>query len=165
MSHRVLAKALFGGVRYVPAPARSFADVATMVAEGIEDQTRGEVSDMGWAIERANLMHAEFTCDGKRYRVEMREITGSENMAEPTPRVQTWLDCDHCGNVAIESADGVFTDGDGGACSSCGLPGYVSCCSETEPHWFMSEDPNTKCKRADCEECNAGQAQRQHPTL
>lgn len=139
--------------RMVAAPKRSFRDVGILVGESLDDGMRGEVSDMAWAVERVELMHAEFTCDGKRYRVEMREITGSENMEETKSRVQTWLDCNHCGSVAIESPDGMFTDGDGGACVSCGLPGHVSCCSETEPHWVMSEDPNIKCTLTDCEEC------------
>lgn len=39
--------------------------------------------------------------------------------------VVPYLDCGHCGGVAIESEDGMFGDGDGNACATCGLTGHV----------------------------------------
>lgn len=64
------------------------------------------------------------------------------------------LDCAHCGDVAIESADGFFADGEGGACMTCGFPGGVSCDSETEPYWNESDDPEARCTAPDCLDCN-----------
>lgn len=72
---------------------------------------------------------------------------------------ETWLECAHCGDVAIESGDGFFTDGDGGRCGSCGFPGQVSCDAETPPYWVLfDDDASARCNRPDCDECNEGGA-------
>lgn len=63
------------------------------------------------------------------------------------------LECDHCGGTAIESEDGRFRDGDGGACMSCGLPGCVMCDAETPPYWAPSDDPDVNCNDPDCLDC------------
>ena len=67
------------------------------------------------------------------------------------------LTCDHCGDVAIESADGLFRDGDGGPCLSCGMPGQVTVDEYEDPptaYWTPSEwDESAWCNRADCEDC------------
>jgi hypothetical protein len=73
------------------------------------------------------------------------------------------LECDHCGCVAIESADGMFYDGQGDACMSCGFPGHVSVDEapedETaEAHWSLSDyceigEPIPVCTDANCEDC------------
>ena len=69
--------------------------------------------------------------------------------------VVTWLDCGHCGGVAIDSTDGLFQEDDGGACISCGLPGCVRVDDdETHAWWDDSQDPNDKCTQADCVECH-----------
>lgn len=60
------------------------------------------------------------------------------------------LDCNHCGDVAFETPGGVFVDGDGGTCLSCGMPGHVSCDAETAPYWLELDGV---CNRADCDEC------------
>lgn len=67
------------------------------------------------------------------------------------------LDCPHCGGDAITSENGLFSDGDGEACDSCGLPGCVSVDDSDEDdvtaHWHCSEDPERRCDQADCDEC------------
>lgn len=62
----------------------------------------------------------------------------------------TTLECHHCGGAAIEAKDGLFTDGDGGSCMSCGMPGHVSTDSESDPYWWDSTDPNDKCADPEC---------------
>lgn len=65
-----------------------------------------------------------------------------------------YLECDHCGGPAIKAdADGLFTDGDGGMCVTCGLPGHVSLDSETPPYWWISDDPLDTCADPECVEC------------
>lgn len=59
--------------------------------------------------------------------------------------------CDHCGGIAIEGDK--FTDGQGGACVTCGFPGAVSCDAETDPWWNTSELDDARCSRAGCSEC------------
>jgi len=69
------------------------------------------------------------------------------------------LECDHCGCDAIDAdEEGLFYDGDGGACATCGFPGRVSADGDSEdPHawWNTSQEPGDRCNRADCEECQA----------
>lgn len=70
------------------------------------------------------------------------------------------LECNHCGDVAIESATGYFRDGDGAACASCGMPGHVSV--DFDPSvdddamatWEDVQEEGVYCARPDCEECN-----------
>jgi hypothetical protein len=74
------------------------------------------------------------------------------------------LECSHCGDVAIESPDGLFGEGDGGACMTCGHPGHVNVdivldeCEDEgddEPravaYWSVSDEG--RCKVAGCDEC------------
>lgn len=76
-------------------------------------------------------------------------------LSEETP----YLDCAHCGGIAIESPDGLFGDGDGERCMTCGLKGHVSIDdSDPDPdentaYWSSSDDPNDKCNEEDCEAC------------
>ena len=70
------------------------------------------------------------------------------------PETEPSLECDHCGDVAIYGdKKGMFTDGAGGACVSCGFPGQVSCDAETEPYWMTGDDDADRCNRGDCEDC------------
>ncbi len=67
---------------------------------------------------------------------------------------QTYLECNHCGSIAIEADDdNLFWDGSGGACQSCGFPGQVSCCSETAAWWNESEEEDARCTDLECVEC------------
>ena len=66
----------------------------------------------------------------------------------------THLDCDHCGGPAIESPDGMFRDGDGNACMSCGFPGCVHADEEAGVWWGESQELDARCNEPDCEECN-----------
>ncbi len=68
------------------------------------------------------------------------------------------LECPHCGGVAIESPDGMFGDGDGEACMTCGFPGHVSIDDADEENvtadWSPRDwDENARCTEDDCEEC------------
>jgi hypothetical protein len=70
--------------------------------------------------------------------------------------IVTELECDHCGDVAIESATGLFGDGDGEACLSCGMPGCVSIddagdIEDNVAYWRC--DDEARCTLADCSEC------------
>lgn len=71
---------------------------------------------------------------------------------------RAYLDCDHCGAEAIESADGTFGDGDGGKCMTCGFPGCVSVddsgdMGDATAYWSCSEADDAVCNEADCESC------------
>ena len=70
----------------------------------------------------------------------------------PPEVVDTYLTCDHCGDVARESATGIFYDGDGEACATCGFPGFVRMRDAGAP-WQCYDDPADRCERADCPEC------------
>jgi hypothetical protein len=73
-----------------------------------------------------------------------------------SPNAIQFLWCNHCGGAAIEADDdGCFTDGDGGACITCGFPGWVHACSETSPWWSVSEEPEDQCEQAHCAECRS----------
>ncbi len=73
------------------------------------------------------------------------------------------LECDHCGGIAITSdAYGLFTDGDGERCDSCGFPGSV--CVEDAPDaddgpvlgeawWNVGQEANDVCSDMACTEC------------
>lgn len=65
----------------------------------------------------------------------------------------TSLPCDHCGDSAIRSDSGLFADGVGDRCESCGFPGHVSADSESDPYWVCSEEHDAVCARKDCSEC------------
>jgi hypothetical protein len=79
-------------------------------------------------------------------------------MPEPNPPDElAYLDCDHCGGVAIESESGLFGDGDGGHCLTCGLRGRVSVDDSDDEnvsaYWSSSDDPDDKCNEKDCVGC------------
>ncbi len=73
----------------------------------------------------------------------------------------TTLECDHCGGVAIESdRNGLFTDGDGERCDTCGHPGHVSVDEAYEDEdntgyasWALSDDAGATCADPVCSEC------------
>lgn len=69
-----------------------------------------------------------------------------------------YLECPHCGDVAIESPDGIFRDGDGVACMSCGHPGHVSVDEDEDEdtvwacvRWQLGSGP---CSNTWCHECD-----------
>ena len=68
------------------------------------------------------------------------------------------LDCSHCGDVAIESPDGLFGEDDGEACMTCGHPGHVNGEESDEEgedtgHAYWAASDEGRCKVAECEEC------------
>jgi hypothetical protein len=69
------------------------------------------------------------------------------------------LECDHCGDDAIRKPTGVFVDGEGDRCESCGFPGHVSVDGtdddpdENTPSWKLSEAPDARCTDPECGEC------------
>lgn len=77
------------------------------------------------------------------------------------------LECDHCGDVAIEFKPprhpGDFwhlNDGDGGRCESCGFPGSVGINDggygeDNVAYWLTADYDEARCRRPDCEECLA----------
>lgn len=63
------------------------------------------------------------------------------------------LECDHCGDEAITSADNLFIDGDGGKCEACGFPGHVSVDDYDEPavaYWRCDEGEGSFCSDLKC---------------
>lgn len=69
----------------------------------------------------------------------------------------TWLDCSHCGGMAIESPDGMYYDGAGEACATCGYPGAVSVDDagpeDPEAWWRASDEPGARCRDPECVGC------------
>lgn len=69
------------------------------------------------------------------------------------------LECNHCGDVAIASSDGLFTDGDGERCLTCGMPGHVIVDGDDEEpdlnpvHWNDTQEAGVYCRRPECAEC------------
>lgn len=68
------------------------------------------------------------------------------------------LECDHCGDVAVESdAEGLFCEGDADCCLSCGMPGHVSiddCLDEPIAYWVVDDlGDEARCNRNDCSDC------------
>jgi hypothetical protein len=45
------------------------------------------------------------------------------------------LECSHCGDAAIESATGLFAEGDTDRCTSCGISGHIT----------VEEDEEAEC--------------------
>jgi len=82
-----------------------------------------------------------------------------EPAAKPEPVAKRdgvhWLECDHCGEAAIESVDGLYTDGDGGTCMTCGFPGQVYVDEADGAYWAVHEGGETPavCRRPDCDDC------------
>lgn len=76
------------------------------------------------------------------------------------------LECSHCGGDAIEAdADGMFTDGDGDSCLTCGFPGHVVCDSETAPYWSGSDAADAFCGDPVCDECEEYRHATGYPSL
>lgn len=71
-------------------------------------------------------------------------------------RAPAWLACDHCGDAAIESRSGLFSDdGKPNKCMTCGHPGRVEVDGDNYARWAMDDDDGATafCDRADCEDC------------
>jgi len=73
------------------------------------------------------------------------------------------LECGHCGGIAFTSRnirDGVswFTDGEGEACATCGMPGSVVVDDyyddDAAVSWHDVQEAGVYCTQADCEECD-----------
>lgn len=77
----------------------------------------------------------------------------AEKRADDLAAREVTLDCEHCGDVAIIRMSGLFTDGDGGPCGSCGFPGQVHVYEEDGASWVTSDDAEAKCDRVSCAEC------------
>jgi hypothetical protein len=69
------------------------------------------------------------------------------------------LECSHCGDVAIDHEDNVYTDSEGDQCASCGFPGHVvvdwepGYDDEATAYWSLSDRSDAVCSHASCEEC------------
>jgi len=71
------------------------------------------------------------------------------------------LECGHCGGIAFTSRDirdGVswFTDGEGEACATCGMPGsvYVDDYYDADVVWHDVQEAGVYCTQSDCETCH-----------
>jgi hypothetical protein len=98
-------------------------------------------------------------CDAALSEAEEREGAAwcekcrTEKLGLLPPADPNALECSHCGGHAIVSPDGLFADGEGAACITCGFPGHVVCDSETPADWRVSDDENARCVDASCQEC------------
>ena len=75
-------------------------------------------------------------------------------------------ECDHCGDIAIYAdAAGLYWDGEGEECLSCGFPGRVCVdgdeCDDQKntAAWRTGEEPEDRCNELGCTECTATVAQ------
>ena len=81
----------------------------------------------------------------------MRACDCGNTLSETTAPAS--LECLHCGADAIESASGLFCEGDADECATCGFPGHVSVDEDTAS-WSTEDCDNVaRCKRLDCTEC------------
>lgn len=86
---------------------------------------------------------------------------GNENLGETTQPAS--LECGHCGDAAIESTSGLFSDDQGGNCAACGMRGQVRV-DEDRAYWSVADDDDANvCNRAECDECREWRAS--HPAL
>jgi hypothetical protein len=74
----------------------------------------------------------------------------------------SWLECDHCGGIAVTSRTGQFLDGQERPCSACGMPGSVSVgyVIDTEDgediaqtNFYARLEEGDYCNRPDCDDC------------
>lgn len=63
------------------------------------------------------------------------------------------LYCEHCGDVAISNETGLFFDGEGEACVTCGYPGSVSVDEDCGAYWNPRDEADTYCKEPACGYC------------
>ncbi len=88
-------------------------------------------------------------------------------MPNTSNQTRTTLECDHCGGDAIAGdARGMFGDGDGTACMTCGFPGHVSVdvehagddendSGENGATWSCSYDEeDARCHDLTCVDCH-----------
>lgn len=71
---------------------------------------------------------------------------------EQPDSVSTYLECDHCGDVAVESATGIFHEDMADKCESCGHPGQVNV-GESDCCWLPSDSATDFCANNACDEC------------
>lgn len=65
------------------------------------------------------------------------------------------LECSHCGDTAFTSPDGLFADGDGEKCLSCGFPGHVDIEEDgSEVWWLASVEDDARCDDPECQDCH-----------
>ncbi len=76
--------------------------------------------------------------------------------------MRTTLECSHCGGDAAESLgnDGLFYDGEGDECRSCGFPGHVVIDDSLDDdrggsfaYWSISEADTALCVDPRCKDC------------
>lgn len=61
------------------------------------------------------------------------------------------LDCEHCGDVAVISAQNMYWDGDFARCLSCGHPGQIH--ADETAYFTIADEETDWCDREDCAEC------------
>lgn len=69
--------------------------------------------------------------------------------------VAHYLECGHCGEPAIYSANGFYWEGQDGPCVSCGFPGYVSVDENGNDEFVASwrELNDGRCADPACDDC------------
>jgi hypothetical protein len=78
---------------------------------------------------------------------------GHMEFLDPEP-AGTELECNHCGDVAVESPKGLFHEDMADKCVSCGFPGQVHV-DEGDAHWASNQDDwHVRCEKDKCEECS-----------
>lgn len=79
------------------------------------------------------------------------DACGHGEFQNPEP-ARTDLECDHCGDVAVESPMGIFHEDMADKCASCGFPGQVHV-SEGDAYWSSQDDWHVRCENGECAEC------------
>lgn len=77
----------------------------------------------------------------------------------------SWLECDHCGKVAVTSRTGQFVHGVKCHCESCGMPGSIDVgdiidyredgIDIAQANFYARLEVGDYCNRPDCEDCAA----------
>jgi len=62
------------------------------------------------------------------------------------------LECNHCGDVAVESPTGMFHEDMADKCVSCGFPGHVSVYDGTATWVVEDDDWNARCTQPLCQD-------------
>lgn len=112
-------------------------------------------SDRGWLA--SELEHKQLNAATVRVAQMLHAFAADAVKEERERLLEHELPCDHCGDIAFVSfrPGGVFVDGEGGYCMSCGIAGHVSA-DEDRCDWTTDPSGDGVCERKDCDECRGG---------
>jgi rubrerythrin len=122
------------------------ARVAAEAAESVRGHYLDDAATTG-AAEVAAAVKAIIERSGGQPLTAKRRADRPKQSTAPA-----WLECEHCGDVAIESTSGFFCEDDGdGRCATCRFPGHVSV-DEGVAQWATDQDG--ECSLVGCDTCH-----------